>query len=68
MPGAARRRTPVRRWLQQVGTISLLLLASTWLSHQSVYSRAVLLIFLPLFALTTYWTERIHHGPSSASS
>ena len=59
-PGAARRRTPRRVWAQQVGTISLLLLASTWLSHQSVYSRAVLLLFIPLFAGVTLWAEKVY--------
>jgi N-acetylglucosaminyl-diphospho-decaprenol L-rhamnosyltransferase len=39
--------------LKQIGTVSLLLLASSYLSHQQVYSRAVLLIFVPLFGLTT---------------
>jgi GT2 family glycosyltransferase len=39
--------------IRRVGIVSLLLLASTYLSHQQVYSRAVLLIFVPLFALTT---------------
>ena len=44
--------TPLAR-LQQVGTVSVLLLASTYLGKQEVISRAVLLLFIPLFALTT---------------
>ncbi len=39
--------------LQQVGTVSLLLLASTYLGRQEAISRAVLLLFVPLFALLT---------------
>jgi len=38
--------------LQQVGIVSLLLLASTYLGRQEVISRAVLLLFVPLFAFT----------------
>jgi len=55
--GRYRRRTG--RWrpgwredLQQAGTVALLLLASTYLSHQVVYSRAVLLLFFPLLVLS----------------
>jgi len=49
-----RRRGPAAMGhLKQIGTVSLLLLASSYLSHQQVYSRAVLLIFVPLFGLTT---------------
>jgi GT2 family glycosyltransferase len=59
-PGSSRRPLPVKRWLQQVGMISLLLLASTWLSHQAVYSRAVLLLFIPLFGLSSYFSSRFH--------
>jgi GT2 family glycosyltransferase len=36
---------------QQVGLVALLLLATTFLSHQRLYSRPVLLLFLPLFGL-----------------
>jgi hypothetical protein len=34
------------------GLVALLLLATTYLTHQRVYSRAVLLIFAPVFALS----------------
>lgn len=60
-PGAGRRPLPLGRWLQQIGMISLLLLASTWLSHQDVYSRAVLLVFIPMFALTSQLSSRFYH-------
>lgn len=50
--GELRRPANLGRRLQRVGALSLLLLASTYLSHQAIYSRAVLLLFIPLFALT----------------
>ncbi|MFH1842903.1 MAG: glycosyltransferase [bacterium] len=48
--------------LKQVGTVSLLLLASTYLSHQQVFSRAVLLIFVPLFAVASLLGELLFHA------
>ncbi|MBU0741841.1 glycosyltransferase [bacterium] len=57
--GALRRPVRAAERLQQIATVSLLLLASTYLSHQSVYSRAVLLLFIPLFALTVTVGERL---------
>ena len=57
--GALRRPARSTERLQQAGTVSLLLLASTYLSHQSVYSRAVLLLFIPLFGLTITVGERL---------
>ena len=57
--GALRRPARAGERLQQAVTVSLLLLASTYLSHQSVYSRAVLLMFIPLFALTITVGERL---------
>ncbi len=51
-----------RRWrdrgssaehLQQIGVVGVLLLASTYLGHMEVISRAVLLMFIPLLALLT---------------
>ena len=68
-----RRQRRLHGWLEhlkQVGTVSVLLLASTYLSHQQVFSRAVLLIFVPLFAVTTALGEdvflalrrRMEHG------
>jgi N-acetylglucosaminyl-diphospho-decaprenol L-rhamnosyltransferase len=57
--GAARRLSGLSERFKQVGVVSLLLLASTYLSHQAVYSRAVLLMFIPMFALTTTITERL---------
>lgn len=43
-PGGVARRA------RETGTVALLLLASTYLSHQQTYSRAVLLLFAPLAA------------------
>ena len=57
--GALRRPARAVERLQQIATVSLLLLASTYLSHQSVYSRAVLLLFIPLFGLTVTVGERL---------
>ena len=39
--------------LRQIGVVSVLLLASTYLGHQEVISRAVLLMFIPLLAVVT---------------
>jgi len=39
--------------LQQVGVVGILVMASTYLGHQEVISRAVLLMFIPLLAVTT---------------
>ena len=48
--------------LQRTGAVSLLLLASTYLSHQNVYSRAVLLLFIPVFALASGIVEKMFHS------
>ena len=50
-PGRLRETSGFGDRLRRTGAVSLLLLASTYLSHQRVYSRAVLLLFIPLFAL-----------------
>jgi hypothetical protein len=39
--------------LQQIGVVAVLLMASTYLGHLEVISRAVLLMFIPLLALLT---------------
>ena len=39
--------------LQQVGGVAVLLLAATYLGHLDVISRAVLLMFIPLLAIST---------------
>jgi len=52
-PGNHRPGRSRRDHLQQVGIVSILLLASTYLGHLEVISRAVLLLFIPLFALLT---------------
>lgn len=51
----ARSRRPRRlmEHLKQVGVVSVLLLAATYLGHLEVVSRAVWLLFIPLFAWTT---------------
>ena len=58
--GSARRLPTVSERLKQIGVVSLLLLASTYLSHQAVYSRAVLLLFIPMFAVTATIAERLY--------
>lgn len=61
-PGALGRRPRIGPRLQRTAVVSLLLLASTYLSHQNVYSRAVLLMFVPVFALTSGLVENIFHS------
>lgn len=56
---ASRAATSAVSRVELVGVVSLLLLASTFLSHQDVYSRAVLLLFVPLFALCSELGERL---------
>lgn len=60
-----RRRRPLVDHLRQVGVVSVLLLAATYLGHLEVVSRAVWLMFIPLFAWTTTLGEvgirRIQH-------
>ena len=51
--GRRRQATSFAARLQQVGTVSLLLLASTYLGRQEAISRAVLLLFVPIFAVMT---------------
>lgn len=60
-PGHLRRPRAPLAHLQQVGVVSVLLLASTYLGHLEVVSRAVLLGFIPLFALLTGLAERLLH-------
>ena len=57
--GALRQPDRVGPRMQQIASVALLLLASTYLSHQSVYSRAVLLLFIPLFAITATVGEKL---------
>ncbi len=52
-PGELRHRRSVSEHLRQIGVVSVLLLASTYLGHQEVISRAVLLMFIPLLAVVT---------------
>jgi len=52
-PDRIRRGRGAGEHLQQIGIVSVLLLASTYLGHMEVISRAVLLMFIPLFAATT---------------
>ncbi len=49
----SRRPRRLRAHLKQVGVVSVLLLAATYLGHLEVVSRAVWLFFIPLFAWTT---------------
>ena len=55
----SRRPTTAGARLQQVGALGVLLLASTWLGRQQVVSRAVLLAFLPLFAVLAAAGEKV---------
>ncbi len=61
-PGCLRRRAAGVRDLQQVGIIFMLLLASTYLGHMEVISRAVLLIYLPLLATAVVTTRGFLRG------
>jgi len=56
---ASRVATSAASRVELVGVVSLLLLASTYLSPQDVYSRAVLLLFVPLFAVFSEAGERL---------
>jgi GT2 family glycosyltransferase len=51
--GWLRRNPGLGAHLQQVGIVAVLLLAATYLGHLDVISRAVLLLFIPLLAITT---------------
>jgi hypothetical protein len=52
-PGRQRGARSVTEHLQQIGIVGVLLLASTYLGHLDVISRAVLLMFIPLLAVFT---------------
>jgi N-acetylglucosaminyl-diphospho-decaprenol L-rhamnosyltransferase len=56
-PGRQRQNRSATEHLKQVGTLALLLMASTYLGHLEVISRAVLLIFIPLLAVATLLGE-----------
>jgi len=58
-PGYLRHRRPLLQHLQQTGVVSVLLLASTYLGHLEVVSRAVLLLFIPLVTATTALGEAL---------
>lgn len=57
--GQLRANRSVGEHLRQIGIVGVLLLASTYLGHQEVISRAVLLMFIPLLAVTTAGGESI---------
>jgi len=52
-PGRHRGARSVTEHLQQIGIVGVLLMASTYLGHLEVISRAVLLMFIPLLAVFT---------------
>ncbi len=52
-PRRHRSSRSLTQHLQQVGIVGVLLLASTYLGHLEVISRAVLLMFIPLLAVFT---------------
>ncbi len=58
-----RHRQPlsIREHLQQVAVVAVLLLAATYLGHLDVISRAVLLMFIPLLAISTALGSRGVH-------
>ncbi len=58
-PGSLRGGSQPVRDLQRAGTIFMLLLASTYLGHMEVISRAVLLIYLPLLVTVVPGTRRL---------
>ncbi|MBU8870470.1 MAG: glycosyltransferase [Gemmatimonadales bacterium] len=60
-PGWLRRQPGLGSHLQQVGIVAVLLLASTYLGHLDVISRAVLLLFIPLLGVTTGIGGRLFH-------
>lgn len=55
----ARRFAGWGRHARDIGVVTLLLLASTYLGRQQTYSRAVLLLFAPLAVVTTAAGERL---------
>jgi len=57
-PGRHRGARSLTEHLQQIGVVAVLLLASTYLGHLEVISRAVLLMFIPLlFGVTAVGEE-----------
>ena len=68
--GRGRAAPRLGEQLKQIGTLAVLLMASTYLSHLEVVSRAVLLLFIPLLAgavVTGEWLfravlERLERG------
>ena len=57
--GDLRHSTGAGERLRQVTSVTLLLIAGTYLGHQSDYSRAVLLFFVPLFGAGLFLGERL---------
>lgn len=60
-PGWLRQPPRLGAHLQQIGILSVLLLAATYLGHLDVVSRAVLLLYLPLMAVITGLAGRFFH-------
>ncbi|TFG88857.1 MAG: hypothetical protein E4H17_01685, partial [Gemmatimonadales bacterium] len=60
-PGWLHRQPGLGPHLQQVGIVAVLLLAATYLGHLDLISRAVLLLFIPLSAITTGIAGRLFH-------
>jgi len=57
-----RRRRPPGEHLQQTAIVAVLMLASTYLGHLEVVSRAVLLMFVPLLMAATALGDRLVRG------
>jgi len=60
-PGGLRSGPAVGEHLRRIGVVGVLLLASTYLGHQEVISRAVLLMFIPLLGLATGLGAKVFH-------
>lgn len=60
-PGGLRAGRALAEHLRQIGVVGVLLLASTYLGHQEVISRAVLLLFIPLLAVATGLGAAVFH-------
>lgn len=56
-PGGLRNSRPLTEHLRQIGAVAVLLMASSYLGHLEVISRAVLLLFIPFLFLATWVAE-----------
>lgn len=61
-PDGGRVARPPLEQVRQIGTVAVLLMASSYLGHLEVVSRAVLLLFIPLLAVATLAGEALFRG------